>query len=152
MGTGESSRAAFVDNAGRLPTRNVLGCAAIRRAGRRVESRESLHQGLELARACGATALAERARKELLTAGARPPRLSFNGVDALTASERRVAELAAEGMGNVAIAQALFVSRKTVETHLGHVYAKLGITSRDHLGPLLAAARAGGSPATTTSA
>ena len=57
--------------------------------------------------------------------------MSFHGADSLTASERRVAELAAEGLGNVAIAQALFVSRKTVETHLGHVYAKLGIGSRE---------------------
>lgn len=47
-----------------------------------------------------------------------------------------MAELAADGLGNVAIAQSLFVSRKTVETHLGHVYAKLGISSRDEL-PIL---------------
>jgi DNA-binding CsgD family transcriptional regulator len=59
-------------------------------------------------------------------------------VKSLTASERRVADLAATGLGNVAIAQALFVSRKTVETHLGHVYNKLDITSRDKLGAFLA--------------
>jgi DNA-binding CsgD family transcriptional regulator len=111
--------------------------AAIRRSGSRVQAREPLRQGLELAHACGATALAERAHTELLASGARPRRLTFSGADSLTASERRVAELAAARMGNVAIAQALFVSRKTIETHLGHVYAKLNITSRDQLGPLL---------------
>jgi DNA-binding CsgD family transcriptional regulator len=111
--------------------------AAIRRSGSRVQAREPLRHGLELAHACGATALAERAHTELLASGARPRRLTFSGADSLTASERRVAELAAAGMGNVAIAQALFVSRKTIETHLGHVFDKLNITSRDHLGPLL---------------
>ena len=95
-----------------------------------------MKEGLERASACGATALAARAHAELLAAGARPRRYAFHGLDSLTASERRVAELATEGLGNVAIAQALFVSRKTVETHLGHVYAKLGIGSRDEL-PML---------------
>ncbi len=46
--------------------------------------------------------------------------------------------MAAHGMGNVEIAQALFVSRKTIETHLGHAYTKLGIASRDKLAPALA--------------
>jgi DNA-binding CsgD family transcriptional regulator len=110
--------------------------AAVRRSGRRTAAREPLREGLERALACGATALAARGHAELLAAGARPRRLSFRGIDALTPSERRVAELAADGLGNVAIAQALFVSRKTVETHLGHVYAKLGISSREQL-PIL---------------
>jgi DNA-binding CsgD family transcriptional regulator len=114
--------------------------AAVRRAGRRAEARVPLREGLELATACGGTALVVRARAELLAAGARPRRNAFHGIDSLTASERRVAELAADGLGNVAIAQALFVSRKTVETHLGHVYAKLGIGSRDEL-PILREAR-----------
>jgi DNA-binding CsgD family transcriptional regulator len=51
----------------------------------------------------------------------------------LTASERRVAELAAEGLSNPEIAQALYVTRKTVETHLGHVHRKLGISGRGRL-------------------
>jgi DNA-binding CsgD family transcriptional regulator len=112
--------------------------AAIRRTGRRVDAREPLRQSLALARACGATALAARAHQELLASGARPRRLSFSGVDSLTASERRVADMAARGMGNVEIAQALFVSRKTIETHLGHVYTKLGIASRRKLPAALA--------------
>ena len=63
-------------------------------------------------------------------AGARPLARRFSGVDALTASERRVAELAAAGRSNKEIAQGLFITAKTVENHLGRVYAKLGIGSR----------------------
>ena len=64
----------------------------------------------------------------MLGAGARP----------LTVSERRVAELAAEGRSNPEIAQVLFVTRKTVETHLGHIYHKLGVSGRGQLGRVLA--------------
>ena len=60
------------------------------------------------------------------------------GLDALTASELRVAELAAGGMTNRAIAQALFVTQRTVETHLGHVYQKVGHSSRERLREQLA--------------
>jgi DNA-binding CsgD family transcriptional regulator len=56
-----------------------------------------------------------------------------SGVDALTPSERRVAEMAAENMTNKDIAQALFVTPKTVEVHLSSVYRKLDITSRSQL-------------------
>jgi DNA-binding CsgD family transcriptional regulator len=62
----------------------------------------------------------------------------------LTASERRVADLAAEGYRTAEIAQALFVTRKTVETHLGRVYRKLGISGRGGLGRALA--QRGGQP------
>jgi DNA-binding CsgD family transcriptional regulator len=54
-------------------------------------------------------------------------------VDALTASERRVAEMAAAGMSNREIAQALFLTSRTVETHLAHAYQKLDITGRREL-------------------
>ncbi len=107
--------------------------AALRRAGRRADAREPLRRGLDLARRCGATALAERAHGELLSAGARPRRLVLSGIDALTASERRVADLAAEGLTNREIAQALFVTEKTVEGHLAHAYQKLDIGSRSQL-------------------
>ena len=70
---------------------------------------------------------------KLLAAGARPRRTALSGVESLTPSELRVAELAAHGMTNREIAQALFVTEKTVETHLGHVYPKLDITSRAEL-------------------
>ena len=107
--------------------------AALRRAGHDVNARAPLRSGLELAHACDASALAARARDELVAAGARPRRVALSGVRSLTPSERRVAQLAAQGLGNHEIAQTLFVTVKTIETHLGHIYAKLGITSRTAL-------------------
>ena len=107
--------------------------AALRRRGRRTDAREPLRQGVELARACHALALAETGHQELIAAGARPRRLQFSGAEALTASERRVAELAASGLGNREIAQTLFVTIKTVENHLARAYQKLGIKSRGEL-------------------
>lgn len=108
--------------------------AAQRRANRRAEARGTLEQGLELARRCGAAALAERARIELRAAGGRSSDPTGSGVRLLTVSERRIAELAAKGHSNPQIAQILFVTRKTVETHLGHVYSKLDISGRAELG------------------
>lgn len=107
--------------------------AALRRCGHRSDARRPLAGGLELATRCGATALAERAGIELRAAGARPRRLMVTGRDALTPSERRIAMLAAEGRSNREIAQTLFVTGKTVETHLSHTYRKLDITSRTQL-------------------
>jgi len=78
-------------------------------------------------------AAGERARSELTAAGARPRRAALTGFDALTASEGRVAELAVDGLTNREIAQALFVTIKTVEWHLGNTYGKLGIGSRREL-------------------
>ena len=111
--------------------------AALRRANHRAEARTELALGQDLARRCGADPLVGRAGEELRAAGARPRRLAVTGADALTASERRVAELAADGLTNRDVAQALFVTTKTVETHLGHVYRKLGVTGRDELGDRL---------------
>ena len=111
--------------------------AALRRANRRAEAREPLADGMDLAHRCGADVLAARARDELVACGARPRRLLRTGVDALTPSELRVAQLAAAGHSNREIAQALFVSRKTVETHLGGIYRKLGVNAREHLGAKL---------------
>jgi DNA-binding CsgD family transcriptional regulator len=112
--------------------------AALRRANRRREARGALRDGLALAERCGARALAERGRTELRAAGGRARDPAGGGVLRLTASERRVAELAAQGRSNPEIAQELFVTRKTVETHLGHVYLKLGIAGRAELGRALA--------------
>jgi DNA-binding CsgD family transcriptional regulator len=111
--------------------------ALLRRAGRRTEALERLRAGLDLAHRCGAGALAEQARSEMVLAGARPRRDAAHGRDALTASELRVARMAADGITNRDIAQGLFVSLRTVETHLTHVYRKLSIDSRDELGGLL---------------
>jgi DNA-binding CsgD family transcriptional regulator len=107
--------------------------AALRRAGKRTEARERLAEGLELADRCGATALVGMAEGELRAAGARPRRRALSGVASLTPSELRVAEMAAEGMMNKEIAQALFVTLRTVEMHLSHAYGKLEISSRDQL-------------------
>ncbi|HET7720155.1 MAG TPA: helix-turn-helix transcriptional regulator, partial [Acidimicrobiales bacterium] len=106
--------------------------------GHRREGRDVLERAYDGAHACGARGLAQAAYDELLVAGARPRRLTFTGVESLTASERRVAQMAAEGLSNRDIAQALFVTPKTVENQLGRVYVKLGVSSRRALGDALA--------------
>ncbi|MDQ3722640.1 MAG: helix-turn-helix transcriptional regulator, partial [Actinomycetota bacterium] len=68
--------------------------------------------------------------------------LALRGRDALTPSERRVSQLAADGLGNHEIAQALFVTARTVEGHLTNAYIKLDISSRDQLAHALADATA----------
>jgi DNA-binding CsgD family transcriptional regulator len=112
--------------------------AALRRNGRRREAQQTLRQALDLADRCGGKAVADQARSELVITGARPRRSRISGVQALTASERRVAQLAADGLTNRQIAQALFVSHPTVVTHLSHCYQKLNITSRGQLADALA--------------
>jgi DNA-binding NarL/FixJ family response regulator len=107
--------------------------AALRRANQRTEARELLREGVDLARRAGALGLAERANEEIAATGARPRKVLQTGLDALTASERRVAQLAADGMTNKEIAQTLFVTIKTVEVHLSHAYRKLEISSRAQL-------------------
>ncbi|MBV8997894.1 MAG: AAA family ATPase [Solirubrobacterales bacterium] len=107
--------------------------AALRRDGHRVEARDHLRQGLELAHRAAAAPLAARAREELLAAGGRPRKPVFTGIDALTASELRVARLAAKGQTNREIAESLFVTQRTVETHLRHAFQKLDIARRDDL-------------------
>jgi DNA-binding CsgD family transcriptional regulator len=111
--------------------------SALRRRGRRADAREPLRSGLDAASRCGAEMLAQRARDELLAAGARPRRERLTGPEALTPSERRVALLAAHGKSNPEIAQELFLTRRTVETHLTHAYQKLGISSREALAAVM---------------
>jgi DNA-binding CsgD family transcriptional regulator len=111
--------------------------AALRRAGRRAEARDQLSRGLDEASRCGGLAVVARARDELHAAGARPRRERLSGPDALTASELRVARLAVEGRSNPEIAQALFVTRRTVEFHLTNAYRKLDIDSREALAEAL---------------
>jgi DNA-binding CsgD family transcriptional regulator len=112
--------------------------AALRRQAQRAAAREPLRRGLDLAYRCRAGPLAEQARMELLATGARPRRLVLAGLDSLTASERRVAHMAASGRTNREIAEALFVSQRTIETHLSHAYRKLEITTRADLARALA--------------
>ena len=111
---------------------------ALRRAGERREARDHLRAGLELAQSCGAVRIAALAQEELRVAGAKPRRLQFSGADSLTAAERRVAQMAADGMANREIAEALFLSTRTVENHLSHAYRKLDIGSRAELSGALA--------------
>jgi len=119
-------------------TRVDLG-AALRRLGHRVQSREFLRAGYELAERCGAAGLAEAARAELRASGIRLRRAAATGADALTPSERRIADMAADGLSNPEIAQELFLTVKTVEMHLTHAYRKLDIRGRTDLTDALAA-------------
>ena len=107
--------------------------SAIRRTGKRADARATLAEGADLAHRCGATALVDRAREELRLAGARPRRIPQTGRDALTPAELRVVELAAQGQTNKQIAQALFVTLRTVEMHLSNSYRKLDIETREQL-------------------
>ena len=109
--------------------------AALRRANERQAARRQLREGLELAELCHAAPVAERARTELAATGARPRRAEHR--DDLTPSERRVAEMASGGLSNRDIAQALFVTTKTVEWHLGQAYRKLDVHSRHDLAQVL---------------
>lgn len=111
--------------------------AARRRANQRVAAREPLRRALDLSHSGGASALEERARMELGSAGARPRRAMLSGLDSLTPSERRVAEVASKGLTTRQIAETLFVSPKTVEYHLRHIYQKLDIASRQELTRLI---------------
>ena len=112
--------------------------AAQRRANSRAEARSTLEEGLKVAMRCNAAGLVALAGVELRAAGGRASEATGAGLEELTVSERRVAELAARGRSNPQIAQALFVTRKTVETHLGRVYSKLGIAGRAQLAAALA--------------
>jgi DNA-binding CsgD family transcriptional regulator len=144
----EAAVAALEAGSARLELARVtceLG-AELRRSGERSAAREVLRRAHALAAECGATRLANRARDELSRSGARLIREPVSGVEALTPSEVRVAELAAEGLTNREVAQALFVSEKTVETHLGRVYRKLDIKSRHALPGALADRQAAAEP------
>ncbi len=112
--------------------------AALRRANHRAEAREHLRLALELAQRSGAVLLAEHAHEELIATGARPRRIVQSGAAALTPSERRIAVMAAEGLANRDIAQALFVTLRTVEMHLSNAFRKLGVSSRTQLAAALA--------------
>jgi DNA-binding CsgD family transcriptional regulator len=121
--------------------------AHLRRAGSRAAAREPLRRALGLAHQMRAQPLLDRADEELRACGGRPRRTALSGVDSLTPSELRVGALAAQGLSNPRIAEALFISRATVESHLRNLFRKLGITSRDQISAILehAAKSQGGS-------
>jgi ATP/maltotriose-dependent transcriptional regulator MalT len=144
---GGESRLGLLDEAARVledsPARLELAHAlvqlgaATRRADQPAQARGILSRGLDAAYQCGATPLADLARSELHAAGARPRRTAVSGPEALTPSERRVADLAATGLSNRDIAQQLFVTVKTVEVHLASTYRKLDIAGRRQLAEVL---------------
>jgi DNA-binding CsgD family transcriptional regulator len=110
---------------------------ALRRDRQPAEAREPLRRALELAGQCDARTLVEHIRSEIYATGARPSAAASGGVSALTASERRVVDLAAEGRSTHDIAQALYVTPRTIELHLGNAFQKLGIHSRRELSSAL---------------
>jgi DNA-binding CsgD family transcriptional regulator len=128
-----------VDLSGRVANplehgRALLAHGAVhRRARHKRAARESLEPALAVFEGMGARIWAERAHTELGRVGGRAP-----ASGELTPTERRVAELAAEGLQTKQVAAALFVSAKTVEGHLTHIYAKLGVHSRTELAHRLA--------------
>ncbi len=113
--------------------------ALLRRRNHRVDARHLLRQAVDAAYRLGAAALARQAETELRATGAKPRRVLLSGLEALTASERRIAELAAEGLTNRQIAQTLFVTARTVEGHLTNVFNKLDVSARTALPAALAA-------------
>jgi DNA-binding CsgD family transcriptional regulator len=117
--------------------RLVLG-STLAHMGRRIEARDALRPALADADAAGAVLLAQRARRELVATGLRPRQAALEGAAALTPRQRQVCELAAAGKGNRQIAQALFLSIKTVETHLAAGYRKLHVGTRAELAAELA--------------
>jgi DNA-binding CsgD family transcriptional regulator len=117
--------------------RTLLGLGTVRRqAQQKKAAREALEQALAIFEELGARLWAEKARAELRRISGRA-----SSPDELSGTERRVAELAAQGQTNKEIAAELFMGVSTVEAHLSRVYRKLGIRSRTELGTRLAIPR-----------
>jgi DNA-binding CsgD family transcriptional regulator len=109
----------------------------LRRQRRRREARQELRVAHEMFGSLGAAAFAERARAELEATGEHARRRTVEAADSLTPQEARIARLAAEGASNPDIADQLYVSRRTVESHLTKIYTKLGVSSRTQLAYLI---------------
>ncbi|MFF4899241.1 LuxR C-terminal-related transcriptional regulator [Streptomyces sp. NPDC001068] len=123
--------------AGIEPARALLALGhRLGAVGEAARARASLREAMALAERAGAVRLVELAEQTLRKGGSRSPGRR-TGTASLTDSERRIAELAAEGRTNVEIAALLHLARRTVETHLTHTYKKLGIRRRAELRPTL---------------
>ena len=105
----------------------------LRRRKRRIEAREQLALALEAFELLGATAFAERSRRELVATGATARKRTVATISDLTPQEERIARFAASGATNPEIASQMFLSSSTVEYHLRKVFRKLGLTSRRQL-------------------
>jgi DNA-binding CsgD family transcriptional regulator len=110
----------------------------LRRMKRRVDARAQLRIAYENFTSLGMEAFAERTGRELLATGETVRKQTAETRDDLTPQERQIAELARDGLSNPEIGARLFLSRRTVEWHLRHVFAKLGIQSRRELASALA--------------
>ena len=113
-------------------TRLCLG-QLLRRRGKRAEARIALAPALDAFEGLGADAWAERVRAELTAAGVAVHRRAVPSSRDLTPQERTVARLVATGITNREIAERLFVTTNTVETHLRHIFQKLEVSSRTQL-------------------
>jgi DNA-binding CsgD family transcriptional regulator len=105
----------------------------LRREKRRVDARDQLRTAHEMFTEMGMEAFAQRAARELLATGETARKRTIETSDELTAQEAQIARLAGDGLSNPDIAARLFISRRTVEYHLGKVFAKLDISSRSQL-------------------
>jgi DNA-binding CsgD family transcriptional regulator len=110
----------------------------LRRQNRRADAREQLRAADELFTAMGAEGFAERAGRELRAAGERSPKRTISASAGLTSRETQIARLAGDGLSNPDIAAQLYMSRRTVEYHLGKIFAKLAISSRNQINAVLA--------------
>jgi len=118
--------------------------ARLRRARKRVAARAELRAAIEIFERLGAESWLAQASAELAATGERARRRDVSTLDELTPQEFRIARLLAEGKTTRQAAEAIFVSPKTVEYHLGHVYRKLGVHSREELAGALDSDRRGG--------
>jgi DNA-binding CsgD family transcriptional regulator len=109
----------------------------LRREGRRVDARDQLRTSLDLFQAMGMDGFARRAERELSATGERARKRLDETRASLTPQEAQIAVLARDGLSNAEIGMRLFLTARTVEWHLHHVFAKLGIRSRKHLRDVL---------------
>jgi DNA-binding CsgD family transcriptional regulator len=135
---------------GPRPHDRALACeeaaVALAKGGRSAEAQSLLDEALDLYGASGARYDVDRAAARLRSLGVRrgrrgPRKRPSTGWEALTPTELRVVKLAAEGMTNSQIGKRLFISHYTVATHLAHVFAKLGVSSRVELAAKVAGRR-----------
>ena len=107
----------------------------LRRRGRRVDARDQLRTAYEMFVSIGMEAFAERARRELAASGetVRKRKLEAPSTEELTPQERQIAELVRDGLSNPEVGARMFLSPRTVEWHLGKIFAKLGVGSRRQL-------------------
>jgi DNA-binding CsgD family transcriptional regulator len=142
-GAAESSYLKALDHLGRTRVRGELARAHLlygewlRREGRRLDAREQLHTAREMFIAMGMEAFGARAERELLATGAHARKRTDETRADLTPQEAQIARLARDGFSNPEIGAQLFLSPRTIEYHLSHVYPKLGISSRRELRTVL---------------